>query len=155
MSSFKTIQSQILLTQLSTCYRPLVFTNGVFDILHVGHVRYLQAAKALGATLLVAINTDTSVRLLNKGENRPINNEKDRAEILEALACVDIVTFFHEKTPVDLLCEVRPDFYVKGGDYDMEKLEETHHVRSWGGSSIALPFTSGKSTTNLINKIKE
>jgi rfaE bifunctional protein nucleotidyltransferase chain/domain len=156
MSTSKIIQTtDSLLSYLSKFPRSLVFTNGVFDILHVGHIRYLQAAKELGATLIIAINTDRSVQLLGKGDDRPINSEQDRAELLAALSCVDLITFFNEKTPVRLLCEIKPDIYVKGGDYDMEQLEETRCIRSWGGESVALDFTAGKSTSNLIKKIRE
>lgn len=134
--------------------RPLVFTNGVFDLLHTGHVHYLYAARQLGAALLVAINTDASARRLGKGPERPLNRQADRAYVLAGLACVDAVTFFDESTPVALIGELRPDIYVKGGDYDMETLEETRLVRSWGGHSLALPFQSGYSTTQLVRRIE-
>ncbi len=132
----------------------LVFTNGVFDILHVGHVRYLEAARKLGAKLVVAVNTDSSVKQLQKGVDRPINCLEDRMEILSALSCVDWVIPFSEKTPVELLKRVKPLIYVKGGDYQMETLEETFWVKSWGGKSQALPFVKGKSTTQLINQVR-
>ncbi len=134
----------------SVLQRPLVFTNGVFDILHRGHVIYLEAARQLGAALIVAINTDDSVRLLGKGPQRPVNSELDRAIVVAALASVDAVTFFGEPTPCALLENVRPDLYVKGGDYDIETLEETHLVRSWGGNSRAIPFVDGYSTTAIL-----
>src|SRR5690606_15756597 len=102
--------------------RPLVFTNGVFDILHRGHVSYLDAAAQLGATLIVAVNTDASVRRLGKGADRPLNTEQDRQALLAALACVDVVTAFDEDTPLALIEQLRPDVIVKGGDYDMETL---------------------------------
>jgi len=127
--------------------RPLVFTNGVFDILHRGHVSYLDAAAQLGATLIVAINTDASVRRLGKGAERPLNTEADRAALLAALACVDAVTLFDEDTPVALIDALRPDVIVKGGDYDMATLPETALVQSWGGQAVAIPFAFARSTT--------
>jgi len=139
---------------LHTLPRPLVFTNGVFDILHRGHVSYLCRARALGATLLVALNSDPSARLLGKGPDRPLNGESDRAYLIAALGCVDGVTLFDEPTPCALIEQVRPDIYVKGGDYDMERLEETRLVRSWGGRSVAIPFVSGYSTTALVGRVR-
>lgn len=134
--------------------RPLVFTNGVFDVLHPGHVEYLEAARALGGSLLVALNSDVSARMLGKGADRPINPEADRAIMISALESVSLVTFFEERTPVALLHEVRPDLYVKGGDYDMETLEETRFLRSYGGDARAIPFRSGYSTTRLLERIR-
>jgi len=134
--------------------RPLVFTNGVFDILHPGHVRYLAQARALGASLIVAVNSDASARLLGKGPDRPLNGELDRACVLAALESVSLVTLFDERTPVALLQRVRPQLYVKGGDYDVETLEETRWVRSWGGQALALPFVHGYSTTALVGRIR-
>ncbi len=133
--------------------RPMVFTNGVFDILHRGHVSYLVAARALGASLVVGLNSDASARGLGKGPDRPLNRERDRACVLGALEAVSAVLLFDEHTPVELLAEVRPDVYVKGGDYDMEQLAETPLVRSWGGRSLALPFVDGYSTTALVKRI--
>jgi D-glycero-beta-D-manno-heptose 1-phosphate adenylyltransferase len=134
--------------------RPLVFTNGVFDILHRGHASYLDQARQLGASLVVAINTDASVKRLGKGDDRPINGEADRAALLAALACVDAVTFFHEDTPYELLGELKPDILVKGGDYDMAKLAETPLVESWGGRVMAIPFLHDRSTTALLKKAR-
>jgi len=134
--------------------RPLVFTNGVFDILHRGHITYLDAAAQLGATLVVAVNTDASVRRLGKGSNRPINPEADRTALLAALACVDAVTTFTEDTPVALINELRPDLIVKGGDYDMTTLPETALVQTWGGQAVAIPFAFTRSTSALIDKIQ-
>lgn len=134
--------------------RPLVFTNGVFDILHRGHVAYLAAARAMGAALVVAVNTDASVKMLGKGDDRPYNGEQDRAWVLAGLASIDKLLFFATRTPCDLLREVRPDIYVKGGDYDMEALEETQLVRSWGGRAYAIPFVDGYSTTALIDRAR-
>ena len=130
----------------------IVFTNGCFDILHVGHVRYLNAAKALGDVLIVGLNTDASVKKL-KGNDRPINNEEDRAEILLALESVDHVVLFGEQTAEKLIEEIKPNVYVKGGDYTLETLPEAKIVQSYGGSVQFIPMVIGKSTTNVINKI--
>lgn len=139
---------------LATLPRPLVFTNGVFDVLHRGHVDYLHRARALGGTLVVAVNSDVSAKMLGKGPDRPLNRAEDRAAVLAGLASVSLVTFFDERTPVELLQEVRPDLYVKGGDYDMETLAETQLVRSWGGDAVAIPFVDGYSTTALVQRIR-
>ncbi len=133
---------------------PVVFTNGVFDILHRGHVVYLAQARELGASLVVGLNSDASARGLGKGPDRPLNTEADRACVLAALACVDLVVLFDEATPVELLKALRPAIYVKGGDYDIERLEETRWVRSWGGEARALPFVDGYSTTALVGRIR-
>lgn len=134
--------------------RPLVFTNGVFDVLHRGHVLYLERARQLGATLLVGVNTDSSARRLGKGPDRPLNNEADRALVLAGLQSVTFVTWFDETTPCALISRCRPDVYVKGGDYDIETLEETRLVRSWGGRSLAIDFVAGYSTTALLKRIR-
>src|ERR1700733_2520212 len=118
--------------------QPIVFTNGVFDILHRGHVSYLAQARALGASLVLGLNSDASARLLGKGPDRPLNAELDRACVLAALESVSLVTLFDEATPVELLKLVRPQIFVKGGDYDIESLEETRWIRSWGGRALAL-----------------
>jgi len=145
---------QELATRLATLARPLVFTNGVFDVLHRGHVMYLEQARALGGSLLVALNTDASARRLGKGPDRPLNNEMDRACVIAALASSSLVTWFDEDTPLELIGLVRPDVLVKGGDYDMAKLPETALVQSWGGHALALPFVAGYSTTALVNRIR-
>ena len=134
--------------------RPLVFTNGVFDVLHRGHVTYLCAARELGASLLVGVNSDSSARRLGKGPDRPLNNETDRLLVMAALASVSYVVLFDESTPCEMIERVKPDIYVKGGDYDMETLRETQLVRSWGGRSLAIPFVDGYSTTSLVRRIR-
>ncbi len=134
--------------------RPWVFTNGVFDVLHRGHVMYLAQARALGGSLIVALNTDASVRRLGKGDDRPLNNDMDRAIVMASQQAVDLVTWFDEDTPVEIIGEIRPDILVKGGDYDMDKLPETALVKSWGGSAMALPFVQGYSTTKLVQRIR-
>ena len=140
--------------RLADLPRPIVFTNGVFDVLHRGHVAYLHNASQLGGSLVVAVNSDASARSLGKGPDRPLNRAEDRAAVLAGLASVALVTFFDERTPVSLIKEARPDVYVKGGDYDMEALEETAVVRSWGGESLAIPFVDGYSTTSLVKRIR-
>ena len=134
--------------------RPLVFTNGVFDILHRGHVSYLDEAAQLGASLVVAVNSDDSVRLLNKGDDRPINNQSDRCALLAALSSTAAVTVFTEFTPEAIIALLKPDLIVKGGDYDMETLAETTLVRSWGGDAVAIPIEYQRSTTALVRKIR-
>lgn len=140
--------------RLAALPRPLVFTNGVFDVMHRGHAIYLAQARALGASLVVALNTDASARRLGKGPERPLNQEQDRAAMMAALGAVDLVTWFDEDTPQALIAEIRPDILVKGGDYDMSKLPETALVASWGGRALALPFVDGYSTTALVRKIR-
>jgi rfaE bifunctional protein nucleotidyltransferase chain/domain len=134
--------------------RPLVFTNGVFDVVHRGHVEYLTAARDMGAALLVAINSDASARQLGKGPDRPLNRATDRVLVVAALESVSFVTMFEEPTPCELLQRCRPDIYVKGGDYDMETLEETRLMRTWGGRSLAIPFVPGYSTSALVRRIR-
>ncbi|MFI4926596.1 MAG: adenylyltransferase/cytidyltransferase family protein, partial [Burkholderiales bacterium] len=131
---------------------PVVFTNGVFDVLHRGHVTYLAQARAQGASLVVALNTDASARRLGKGPDRPLNAEADRAVVIAALEAVSLVTFFDEDTPVQLLAELKPQVYVKGGDYDMRKLAETALVEGYGGRALAIPFVDGYSTTRLVDR---
>ena len=131
----------------------LVFTNGCFDILHVGHVRYLQRARELGDALLVAINSDRSVREL-KGAGRPIMNEQERAEILAALSAVDYVTIFDDISPRALIAEVLPDVLVKGGDYKPDEIHGREEVEAAGGRVLSLPFIEGASTSSVIERIK-
>jgi D-glycero-beta-D-manno-heptose 1-phosphate adenylyltransferase len=134
--------------------RPIVFTNGVFDILHRGHVIYLAQARNLGASLVIGLNSDVSARSLGKGPDRPLNREADRACVLASLESVSLVTLFDEATPVALLTLVKPHWYVKGGDYDIDALEETRCVRSWGGQARALSFVEGYSTSALVARIR-
>lgn len=129
-------------------------TNGCFDILHVGHVRYLQKSKSFADYLLVLLNSDKSVKLI-KGEGRPINSENDRAEILSALSCVDYVVLFDEDSPKNLLDEIKPDVYTKGADYNMQTLPEADIMKKNNTKVEFIEFVEGKSTTNTINKIKE
>jgi D-glycero-beta-D-manno-heptose 1-phosphate adenylyltransferase len=143
-----------LAARMAALTRPVVFTNGVFDILHRGHVSYLAQARALGGSLVIGLNSDASARGLGKGPDRPLNTELDRACVLAALESVSLVTLFDESTPIELLQLVRPQRYVKGGDYDIETLEETKWVRRWGGDALALPFVEGYSTTALVRRIR-
>jgi D-beta-D-heptose 7-phosphate kinase/D-beta-D-heptose 1-phosphate adenosyltransferase len=134
-------------------HQKIVFTNGCFDLLHVGHVRYLQQAKSLGDFLIVGVNSDRSVQLL-KGPSRPIQNENDRAEILAALGAVDATVIFDQETPLDLIKIVKPQFLVKGGDWSPETIVGYDFVTSLGGQVLSLQFIEGKSTTKLIVKSK-
>jgi len=134
--------------------RPVVMTNGVFDILHRGHVTYLAQARALGASLVVAINSDSSVRSLGKGSDRPINTQADRAAVVAAIEGVTLVTIFDEQVPLLPLELVRPDIYVKGGDYDMDNIPESALVRSWGGVVRAIPIEHDRSTSDLLARVR-
>jgi D-beta-D-heptose 7-phosphate kinase/D-beta-D-heptose 1-phosphate adenosyltransferase len=133
--------------------RRLVFTNGVFDLLHLGHVRYLAQARALGDALVVAINSDRAVREL-KGADRPVFDEAERAEILAALRVVDYVVVFDDISPRSLIAELLPDVLVKGGDYDLDQIHGREEVEATGGKVISLPFVDGASTTTLIKRMK-
>ncbi len=134
----------------------MVFTNGCFDLLHVGHVRYLQSARALGEALIVAVNGDGSVRAL-KGPSRPINSEDDRAEVLAALSCVSYVVIFHTPRVTDVIRSVRPDIYVKGGDYTVDSLDpnEVAALRESGCEIRILPLEPGKSTTSILQAVRD
>ncbi len=134
--------------------KPVVFTNGVFDVLHKGHVTYLEQARALGGSLVVALNTDASAKRLGKGADRPLNKELDRAAVIAALESVSLVTWFDEDTPIALISQLKPDVLVKGGDYDMRLLAETAVVESYGGRAVAIGFVEGYSTTALVTKIR-
>ena len=132
----------------------VVFTNGCFDILHAGHVRYLNAAKALGDILVIGLNSDESVRRL-KGEGRPVNPAEDRAEVLAGLRAVDHVVVFGEATAEELVRQIKPDIYVKGGDYSLETLPEAKIVGSYGGKTVLIPMVEGRSTTNVIRRLQK
>lgn len=143
-----------LIEKLKIQNKKVVFTNGCFDILHVGHLRYLAEAKRQGDILIVGVNSDGSVKRL-KGEDRPINGEADRAEMLCGLKSVDYAVIFKEDTPEKLIEELKPSIHVKGGDYTKEDLPETKIVESYGGEVRILSFVEGKSTTNIVKKIKK
>jgi len=134
--------------------RPLVFTNGVFDILHRGHVTYLAQARALGASLIVALNSDASARRLGKGADRPINPLADRAAVVAALACVDLVTWFEADTPLDLILALKPEVLVKGGDWKPEAIVGAREVRGWGGRVHSIAFAHQRSTTELLARVR-
>lgn len=150
----KIVQREDAATRAAALPQPVVFTNGVFDVLHRGHVTYLAQARALGGSLVVALNTDASARRLNKGADRPLNSLQDRAGVIAALASVDLVTWFDEDTPLELIGELRPAVLVKGGDYDMSKLAETRLVEGYGGRAQAIAFVDGYSTTALVRRIR-
>ena len=141
--------------RIATLPRPVVFTNGVFDVLHRGHASYLAQARELGASLVVALNTDASARRLGKGPDRPLNTEGDRAALIAALESVSLVTFFDEDTPLELITALQPDVLVKGGDYDMDTLAETAVVKAYGGKAVAIGFVDGYSTTALVARIRQ
>ena len=143
-----------LAERIATLPRPLVFTNGVFDILHRGHVAYLAEARALGASLLVAANSDASARRLGKGEDRPINRLEDRTAVLAALQAVDLVTWFDADTPLALILACRPEVLVKGGDWKPADIVGAREVAAWGGSVHSIPFRFERSTTATLNKIR-
>lgn len=140
--------------RLRNAGKKLVFTNGVFDILHVGHVRYLQQARELGDALVVAVNSDTSAREL-KGAGRPLTTETDRAEMLAALACVDYVTIFDDISPRQLIAALLPDVLVKGGDYTLDQIHGREEVEAAGGRVVSLPFVEGASTSAIIERMKK
>jgi len=140
--------------RLASVPRPLVFTNGVFDLLHRGHVTYLAEARALGANLIVAVNTDASVKRLGKGEDRPINRLEDRMAVVAALPSVDLVTWFEEDTPLARILQCRPDVLVKGGDWKPEAMVGAMEVAGWGGSVHSIRFRHQKSTTALLEFVR-
>ncbi|MDC1311629.1 D-glycero-beta-D-manno-heptose 1-phosphate adenylyltransferase [Burkholderiales bacterium] len=151
----KYILSNDLDRKLRKTPRPLVFTNGVFDILHRGHVTYLAQAKALGAFLIVALNTDNSVKRLGKGSDRPINSTNDRIAVISALESVDAVTSFTEDTPLNLIMLIKPEILVKGGDWGEEEIVGSNEAKRWGGKTISIPFQFETSTSNTIQRIRE
>lgn len=143
-----------LSARLASLSRPLVFTNGCFDLLHRGHVTYLTQARALGASLLVAVNTDASVKRLGKGDERPLNCLEDRMAVLAALECISLVTWFDEDTPLGRILDTRPDILVKGGDWPVDKIVGSSEVLAWGGQVHSIPFIHQRSTTALLEKIR-
>lgn len=140
--------------ELGQLARPLVFTNGCFDILHRGHVTYLAQARALGASLIVAANTDASVKRLGKGDDRPLNALENRMAVLAALECVSLVTWFDEDTPIARILDCKPDVLVKGGDWAVDQIVGAPEVRGWGGRVVSIPFLHDTSTTAMVNKIR-
>jgi rfaE bifunctional protein nucleotidyltransferase chain/domain len=140
--------------RLKSVKRPLVFTNGVFDILHRGHVTYLAQARALGASLLVAVNSDASARRLGKGEGRPVNILDDRVALVAALEAATLVTWFEEETPLAVILAAKPEVLVKGGDWKPEAIVGAKEVRGWGGSVRSIPFAHERSTTSLLQRIR-
>ena len=143
-----------LAARLAQLPRPLVFTNGCFDILHRGHVTLLGQARALGQSMLVALNSDASVKRLGKGDDRPVNALADRLAVIAALDCVTLVTWFDEDTPIARIVECRPDVLVKGGDWPVEKIVGHSEVAGWVGKTVSIPFIHQKSTTALLDKIR-
>ncbi len=150
----KVCAPQDLPARIASLPRPLVFTNGCFDILHRGHVTYLAQAAALGAGMVVALNTDASVKRLGKGDDRPINTLADRLAVMASLQCVSLVTWFDEDTPLQRILEIRPDILVKGGDWPVEKIVGYTEVLGWGGTVHSIPFIHERSTTALVEKIR-
>jgi rfaE bifunctional protein nucleotidyltransferase chain/domain len=150
----KLCEPGLLATRLKTLPRPLVFTNGCFEILHRGHVTYLAQARALGASLIVGVNSDASVKRLNKGNGRPLIALQDRMAVLAALQSVSLVTWFDEDTPLALIRACRPDVLVKGGDWKVEDIVGAKEVSGWGGKAFSLPFIYERSTTVLLAKIR-
>jgi len=134
--------------------RPLVFTNGCFDVLHRGHVTYLAQARALGASLVIGVNSDASVKRQGKGDDRPINDEQDRMAVLAALESISLVVLFDEDTPLNLILACHPDILVKGGDWKPERIVGSKEVLGWGGSVHSIPFLHERSTTALLKKIR-
>ncbi|HMJ49066.1 MAG TPA: D-glycero-beta-D-manno-heptose 1-phosphate adenylyltransferase [Burkholderiales bacterium] len=144
----------LLTARLALLSRPLVFTNGCFELLHRGHVTYLAQARALGASLMVAVNSDASVKRLDKGHGRPVNTLADRTAVVAALESVDLVTWFDEDTPLALIVACRPDILVKGGDWKVENIVGAKEVPAWGGKVYSIPFMHKTSTTALMAKIR-
>jgi len=151
----KICQPSQLASRVAALPRPLVFTNGVFDILHRGHATYLDQARALGASLVLALNSDASVRRLGKGDDRPINTLEDRLAVAAALACVDLVTWFDEDTPLARILECRPDILVKGGDWPVDKMVGAMEVQAWGGQAVSIPFQFDRSTSATLARIRK
>jgi rfaE bifunctional protein nucleotidyltransferase chain/domain len=150
----KIVGSESLQARLNALERPIVFTNGCFDILHLGHVTYLQQAAALGNSLVIGVNSDASVHRLSKGKERPFNPLADRTAVLAALEAVDLVVTFDEDTPLELIRQIRPDHLVKGGDWALDSIVGSDQVRSWGGKVHSMPFEYQRSTTELVKRIR-
>ena len=150
----KIVDPARLANAIASLPRPLVFTNGCFDILHRGHVTYLAQARALGASLVVAANSDASVRRLGKGDDRPVKPLADRMVLLAALECVSMVTWFDEGTPIERILDCRPEVLAKGGDWPVEKIVGYREVLGWGGGVHSIPFIHARSTTALLEKIR-
>jgi rfaE bifunctional protein nucleotidyltransferase chain/domain len=151
----KICQPTELAARAAALPRPLVFTNGCFDLLHRGHVTYLAQARALGAALVVALNTDASVRRLGKGDDRPLNPLEDRLAVIAALASVDLVTWFDEDTPLARILDAHPEILVKGGDWPAERIVGAAEVSAWGGQVHSIPFEHERSTTALLGRIRD
>ena len=155
----KKILSQEELVRIVNIHRffkkKIVFTNGCFDILHPGHVYYLNQARSLGDVLVVGLNSDDSVKRLNKGAERPIHPQDKRADVLAALLCVDYISIFDEDTPLELIQKIKPDVLVKGGDYTIDKIAGADFVQAYGGSVAIIPLLEGYSTTDIVNKLKK
>lgn len=152
MTCIKLEELKKIVNKLKKEGKKVVFTNGCFDILHLGHVKYLDEAKKLGDILIIGVNSDDSVKVL-KGRGRPIMPEEERAEILAALECVDYVVIFYETNPENLIAQLKPDIHVKGGDYTKDEIPESKLVESQGGKTVILKEIEGKSTSNIIQKI--
>lgn len=150
----KIVSFEELASRAAALPKPVVMTNGVFDILHRGHVTYLAQARSLGGSLIVAVNSDSSVKLLGKGDDRPINSENDRAALLASLESVDLVVIFSDQVPLTVIDAARPDIYVKGGDYRIEDLPEAKLVDTWGGKTVTVAFEHQRSTTALLKKVR-
>jgi len=150
----KIISNDTLAQRMAALPKPVVLTNGVFDILHRGHVTYLEQARALGASLVVAVNTDASVRRLGKGDDRPINTCEDRMAVVAALESVSLVIAFDEDTALELVQAARPDIYAKGGDYQMDAIPEGRAVLAYGGKVEAITFKHDRSTTKLLSRVR-
>ena len=150
----KVVEPAVFVQRAKALARPLVFTNGVFDILHRGHVTYLAQARALGESLVVALNSDASARRLGKGDDRPINALADRMAVVAALESVALVTWFDEDTPLQRILACRPDHLVKGGDWTPDRIAGAREVQSWGGQVHSIAFQHDRSTTKLLTKIR-
>lgn len=153
MYTAKLCERSELAARAARLARPLVFTNGVFDLFHRGHVECLEAARRLGLSLVVGLNSDPSVRRLAKGPGRPVNPAADRAAVVAALQCVSLVVVFDEPAPLALLAELQPEVYAKGGDYAHRPLQEARLMRQWGGATVILDHLEGRSTTRLIERV--